>query len=254
MKLTIFGCCRQDSLYKYYNVSTIRDELTYPHYSSEALQAMRFCAGLIDEKAIATDFMFRSLVISNKKINYKKLHDDFKSTDLFAVEIATRKCYKFKGLFLHHICEEVSYGCNFFDEVSVVDLSDEEIENDILAMRSLVWPKKFFLITHFYTRLSGKRYELVCALKKIGRKLGIPVFDPVEAVGGVQKILPLLVDEPVCHHYNLIGHSVIRKLYTTFIRENFGLGLVWHKPYTSKINSIYKIFRHKLIIGLRALF
>lgn len=257
MKITIFGCCRQDSLYSLYDVSSIRDDLTYPHYSSEALQAMRFCAGEILEKNINIDYIFRSQIISKRKINYEKISREFKKTELFAVEIASRKCYKFKNFFLHHIYEEPSYGCEFFDEVEVSDLSDQEIENDILSMKALVEPKKIFLITHFYTRLIGKRYELACTLKKIGMAHGIPVFDPVEAVGGVEKIFPYLVDEPVYTHYNAAGHNAIGKLYKEFIFKNFGVEPLWYRPYIYEIKTLfftaYSQLKNALIVFLRPL-
>jgi hypothetical protein len=239
MKITIFGCCRQDSLYRLYDVSSIRDNLTYPHYSSEALQAMRFCAGEIEEKNITNDYIFRSQVISKRRINYKKINREFKKTELFAIEIASRKYYKFKNYFLHHICEEPSYGCKFFDEVEVSDLSDQEIESDILSMKALVGPKKIFLITHFYTKTTGKRYELASALKKIGIAHGIPVFDPVEAIGGVENIIPYLVDEPVYTHYNTAGHRAIGKLYKEFVFKNFSAEPLWYRPYVYEIKTLF---------------
>lgn len=233
MKLTIFGCCRQDSLYKFYDVSSIKNNLTYPHYSSEALQAMRFCAGEIDQKIITTNFIFRNLVISSKKINYEKLQREFLQTDLFAIEIASRKYYKYNNSYLHHICEEPKYGCKFFNKVEVSDLTDQQIENDILSMKDLVKSRKIFIITHFYTRVTGKRYELAFTLKKIGANHGIPVFDPVEAVGGIENIIPLLVDEPVYTHYNASGHKAIGELYRAFIFKHFGIQSLWYRPILS---------------------
>ena len=239
MKLTIFGCCRQDSLFKFYNVSSIRDDLTYTHYSSEALQAMQFCAGRTDEKIINTNYIFRSQVISKNKLNYKKLKNEFKKCELFAVEIASRKYYKYKNYFLHHICEDPSYGCKFFDQVEVADLSDKEIERDILSMKTLVEPKKIFLITHFYTKLTGKRYELVSILKKIGAAHGIPVFDPVEAFGGIKNITHFLVDEQVLTHYNAAGHKVVGELYKAFIFQNFGVEPLRYRPYICAIKNLF---------------
>lgn len=251
MKLTIFGCCRQDSLYKFYNVSNIRDDLTYPHYSSEALQAMRFCAGDLDKKIITTNFIFRSLVISSKKINFKKIQSEFLQTDLFAIEIASRKYYRYKNFFLHHICEEPKYGCNFFDQVEVSDLTDQQIESDILSMKNLIGQKKFFLITHFYTRVTGKRYELAFALKRIGAKHGIPVFDPVEALGGIENIIPFLVDEPVYTHYNASGHNAIGELYRDFILLNFGVQSLWYKPYTTQMQTFFNSRHNNLRKSLK---
>jgi len=46
MKLTILGSCRQDSLYSYFDVTNIKEKLTYPHYSKEIIQAIEFCKNI----------------------------------------------------------------------------------------------------------------------------------------------------------------------------------------------------------------
>jgi hypothetical protein len=46
MKLTIFGSCRQESLYSNYSATNIRNNLTYPYYTKEIVQAIGFCKGI----------------------------------------------------------------------------------------------------------------------------------------------------------------------------------------------------------------
>ena len=45
MKITIFGSCRQ-VIEQEFVISKIQEELTYPHYSKEIIQAIEFCKGI----------------------------------------------------------------------------------------------------------------------------------------------------------------------------------------------------------------
>ena len=41
--ITILGSCRQDSLYKKYKITSIKNNLSYPHYTKEVLQVIKYC-------------------------------------------------------------------------------------------------------------------------------------------------------------------------------------------------------------------
>ena len=86
MKITIFGCCRQDPLYNIYDITPIRNKLTYTHYGQGILQAIKFCKRQ-GRESIKNRFMFRSLILNpdkNIKCDFKK---HFDNTDLFVVEL-----------------------------------------------------------------------------------------------------------------------------------------------------------------------
>ena len=179
-KITIFGSCRQDSVYNYYSVTPLRDQLTYPHYASETLQAIKYASGLISDNDIQTDIAFRSYLLDGKIRHQKKLKSDFLKTELFIVEIASRKTYQFGSTYLHHIIEDPNYGCPDRSDIIKGFETEHEIEEKIIEMKTIFNPRPFFLVTHFYTKNSGIRYELVKLIKRLGHKHNIPVFDPVE--------------------------------------------------------------------------
>jgi len=64
MRITILGSCRQDSLYNYYNITNIKNNLTYPHYSKEIVQAIEFCKGKSPISHALTRSIFRSGILS----------------------------------------------------------------------------------------------------------------------------------------------------------------------------------------------
>ncbi len=68
--ITIFGSCRQSSLYSKYNVTNIQEDLTYPHYTKEILQAIRFCKGISSITEEQTALCFRTCILRNKNVNW----------------------------------------------------------------------------------------------------------------------------------------------------------------------------------------
>lgn len=218
MILTVFGSCRQDSLYNIYTVTSIRGELTYPHYSKEIVQAIEFCRGISNIHPGATQYVFRTGILEKRPINPSRFYNDFNSTDLFVIEIASRISYTYKGVYVHHILTEPQYGFTDISNIVQRDLTDEEIEEDILKMRYLLHPKKMMIVSHIYTRRSGKRYELVKLLERICLKHNIPFFDPTVQLcdSDPEK---LYVKEELLSHYTTYGHSEIGKRYFDFINN-----------------------------------
>jgi hypothetical protein len=219
MKITVFGSCRQDSIYKIYNTTNIRDNLTYPHYSKEVLQAIEFCKGISTMPVNLTQYMFRSGILNKSPLNSEMFKNEFNTTDLFIIEIASRISYEYSGYYAHHILTEEKYG--FGDRSNIIqrDLTDEEIEQDILRIRELLDGKPFIIVSHIYTRKSGKRYELVKLLKNICENHNIPFFDPDEQLIGKDPKL-LYAQEDLLSHYTEYGHQEVEMLYKNFIEKN----------------------------------
>lgn len=218
MKLTILGSCRQDSLYHMFPVTSIRDSLTYPHYTKEVIQALEFCKGISAIPLEMTQSLFRSGILSKRPLNAAQFYDDFFTTDVFIVEIASRITYTYKGFYAHHIVTETAF--EFPDPGAVVigELTDEEIEADLLRIKELIYPKKYMVVSHIYTRQSGKRYDLVKLLERLCEKHSIPFFDPIQKLG--PSFGPALFkDEPLLSHYTEYGHSQIAPFYKKFIES-----------------------------------
>lgn len=217
MKITIFGSCRQ-VIGEEFIVSKIQEELTYPHYSKEIIQAIEFCKSISNIPENITRYIFRTGILKKKTLSSNDFLDDFNTTDLFIIEIASIICYKYKNYYAHHILESET---NYTNDIQKYNLTDIEIEEDIIKIKNLLSPKKFIICSHIYTRTHGKRYELVQLLKKICLKYSIPFFDPIEELNGENLNLILNLNETVLAHFTSMGNDIIKKKYTEFINNLF---------------------------------
>ena len=43
MNITILGSCRQHTLRNKYNITNIQKQLSYPHYTKEILEVIKYC-------------------------------------------------------------------------------------------------------------------------------------------------------------------------------------------------------------------
>ena len=219
--ITILGSDRQEPIKEYLTLSSIQDNLNYPHYTKEILQEIRY----LKYKNIPNEFTkycFRNGLLSNceKEISdseYNNLKKEFDKTTFFLIEIGSRISYKWNNLYMHHIAEEEKYG--FYDRNNIIkeELTDEEIEDDIIQIKNELYPKPFIIISHFSTYETGKRYELIQLLKKICEKLSIPFLNQSDVVK--EHGINILVDEPVLAHYNEEGSKIIGNILFNKIKE-----------------------------------
>ena len=115
--------------------------------------------------------------------------------------------YKWNNLYLHHISKEEKY--NFFDKDNIIveDLTDEEIENEIIQIRNELYPKPFIIISHFATYEKGKRYELIQLLKNICTKYNIPFLNQSDIVKEFG--INILENEELLSHYTSEGAKIV---------------------------------------------
>ena len=112
MKVTILGSCRQDAIYKIpgVNVTGIKENISYPHYTKETLEVIKFCktGHLTPEETIST---FRTPILKNAKLYFNDiLNTNFNTTDIFIIEIASRITYEYNGRYVHHILyDDINY-------------------------------------------------------------------------------------------------------------------------------------------------
>ena len=214
MKVTILGSCRQQSILKYIEGTSIQEGLNYPHYTKEILQQIMY----LKTRNISnneTRYCFRDGLLSfcQRFVNdekYQTMKNEFETTDIFLVEIASRISYEWNELYLHHIAEEPYYQFPFRNELIKRDLTDDEIEQDIINIRDELYPKKLIVISHFSTYKYGKRYELINLLEQICLRLNIPFLnqsDIIEKYG-----INILVQEHVLSHYTQEGNEIVGKL------------------------------------------
>jgi hypothetical protein len=244
MKITIFGSCRQLqplSLLKNIELTGIQEKLTYTHYTKEVIQSIEFCNNLqirepIDDKY--TKYCFRTGILNNINIDCKdELKRDFDNTDLFVVEISSRYSYEWNNMYVHHILKDDEYKFSDKDNIIKRELSDVEIEEDIIKIKELLHPKKLLIVSHIYTYDSGKRYDLIKLLERLCLKYDIPFLSPSEYLNQKTDVYH---NERKLSHFTEKGCSLISGIYKNNIKDIFKektLVLVLKQNYVNKKRS-----------------
>lgn len=216
MKITIFGSCRQHSLHQKYSVTDIQEILSYTHNTKEILEVIKYCKNN-HIHPYNTIKVFRTPILTKKSPNFNIINSQFKMTDLFILEIASKKKYRFKNVYVHHIALEDEYNVDIKDKIIMEIQSKDEIENDILdIMKEL--NKPIIIISHLITKNIGERYELSNWLEEICFKYKIPFINPIKELKNNDKDIEFMfADEPVLAHYNEYGHQEILKIYQNVI-------------------------------------
>lgn len=220
MFISVFGSCRQDSVFSGpWDVSGIREKVTYPHYTKEILELIRFCrtGHLMPHE---TTQVFRTPILTKQPIDWPSwVKSEYENTDLFIVEIASRMTYKLDDTYVHHIAADEKYGMPRHREVCVSRQAFEEVGQDIAAIRSAL-NRPLLVVTHIYTYETGDRFTLASYVQQCCRKLGIPCINPAAELSkrGFD-VKDLVVAEKLLWHYNDRGHAAIRGVYYEYISE-----------------------------------
>ena len=219
MKITILGSCRQDSLYTLdgCNVTSIKEKLSYPHYTKEILQVVEFCkSGNVSPEE--TVECFRTPIMQKKPIYFDEVKDEYKSTQLFFVEIASRIKYVYKEKYVHHILYDHDAYCKLDKEQIQLQLqSDEEIIQDVLKLKEEL-NGRLIIVGHIVTYNKGSRYDLLQLLEKTCVENEILFIHPVKEIEKEgYSIHDLIHHEKVIAHYTSKGHEVMQKVYKKYI-------------------------------------
>jgi len=216
MLLTLFGSCRQDSFYEIpeVNITEIRNNISYTHYTKEILEVIKFCKhGHISPEE--TTNVFRTPIINNQKLFFNDiLEQNFINTRIFILEVASRTSYLYNGNYVHHILFDNE---NFNKRITVNKQTDEEIENDIIQIKSELNDRDMIIVGHIVTHNFGNRYDLLTLLEKICEKHNIYFINPVKELTKLgYNVKNLLMEDGT--HYNNAGHEAIKRVYLNFIR------------------------------------
>jgi len=223
MKITIFGSCRQDSLYndEKYEITKIKDDISYTHYTKEILEVIKFIKynTVTPEETLIT---FRSPMLDNTPIYANNYKNDILTTDVFIIEIASKICYEYNNKYVHHIlydCDE--YGNDEIKKNIIKRVQDDsEIENDILKIKEELNTDNIIIVGHIVTYENGERNNLLNLLEQICKKHKIAFINPKKEI--IEKgydIKYLLHNETILAHYNDIGHSIIHSIYDKYINS-----------------------------------
>jgi hypothetical protein len=218
MKITILGSCRQHSLNNKYHTTNIQEDLSFPHYSKEILEVIKYCKynHISPDETIN---IFRTPILNKKAPDFAKLNDEFKSTDLFVLEVASKTKYRYNAYFVHHIATEDRYNVPIKNDIKIETQTKEEIEDDILQIKNEL-NRPFIVVSHLVTRDKGERYNLACWLEEICLKHNIPFINPVKEFNKKNMdVNNLFINEEILAHYNDTGHLEILKIYSECIEK-----------------------------------
>ncbi len=224
MSITLFGSCRLDRIN---NNNNLNNDITYVHSTKEIIQFIKYLKGEIKiDKQPYNKICFRTPILNNSYIDYndsyKKRFDD---TNIFVIEICSNKKYIYNDYYIHHICVDKRvpmYNTNtpkeVLDNYKIEKQDDEEIENDILEIQKMLYPKKIIIVSHYNSILNGSvipaRNNLINLLDKICEKHNIPFINPTKVLSNYNQEDVMTED---LGHYNDLGHKVFTDYTNNFI-------------------------------------
>ena len=225
MSITLFGTCRLNGISNHNNLNNL---INYSHSTKEVIQFIKFLKGELNIPRPYNKFCFRTAICENKFIdynyNYNKL---FVDTDIFIIEICSNKKYIHNNFYLHHLCVDKRFsGYNkntpreVLDNYIIETQNDEEIENDILEIQHMLYPKKIIIVSHYNSKHNGKyinsRNNLINLLSTICKKYGIPFINPSDALSNYTQEQVMSND---LGHYTDFGVSAFSNYANTFIKN-----------------------------------
>jgi hypothetical protein len=243
--ITVLGSCRQDSLYRLFRVSKVRDGLTYPHYANEILQLVRFLKGSI--RRFKSPYVFRNISIGQKRISGRAARSSFKSTDVFVLEIASRYEYRHLEEFVHHVAYDNPelLPAELRDEqaLQAIDRSKQSFAElrEVLDEISLeLRGKHLVIVTNIATRSGSERQELNSFLSDYANSQGFGFFDP-SVLLREYALEDLCHIEPVISHFTNFGHELVGGRLRSQILEQhqklLGVSLTLTQKYLPEING-----------------
>lgn len=218
-KITVLGSCRQYSIARCFNVTSVQEGISYPHYTKEVIEVIHFCKGTRIYTPDETKHIFRTAIINKQPIYQSSyLKEEFESSELYVIEIASKLAYEYNGKYVHHIASEPEWNVPIYDKVTIRKQSREEIEKDILYIKELLGNKPMIIVCHFVTYNRGERYELSKWLEEICNVHNIPFINPFEELKHIETD-KLFKKEKVLAHYTPYGEDCIKEVYRRKINE-----------------------------------
>lgn len=187
MSITLFGTCRLNKISNHNNLNNL---INYPHSTKEIIQFIRFLKNELIIPSPYNKVCFRSGIYNDKFIDYNEYYNKlFLDTELFIIEICSRKKYIHNNFYLHHLCVDkrfLEYNRNtpneILDNYKIEQQSDEEIESDILEIKKILHPKKIIIISHYDSKKNNEyissRHNLINLLSAICEKYNIVFINP----------------------------------------------------------------------------
>lgn len=224
MSATLIGSCRISKAPS----NDLNEKISYCHSTKEAIQFIKFLKNDITIPDPYNIFCFRTAIVNKKNINYTPEYKTlFDKTTVFVIEICSNKKYIHNGFYLHHLSVDNRFA-PFLDHTpeeiknsfKLEKQSDEEIENDILEIKSILDKKKFVIVSHYNVKKDGEympaRNHLINLLDNICKKYNIHFINPTEVLSGYTQ-------KEVIHsdlgHYTGLGYQKMGEYISNYIKN-----------------------------------
>jgi hypothetical protein len=227
MSISLFGSCR---LNKIYNNNNLNNLINYSHSTKEVIQFINFLKGNLSIPPPYNKLCFRTAICHNKFIDYNDSYNKlFIDTEIFIIEICTNKKYIHNDYYLHHLCVDKRF--SQFNNITPSEIlgnfviekqSDEEIENDILEIQKMLYPKKIIIVSHYNSKQNGKyinsRNHLINLLDSICKKYDIPFINPTIVLSNYSQEQVITND---LGHYTDFGINEFSNYVNHFLKSAF---------------------------------
>ena len=192
MSITLFGTCRLNGIHNHNNLNNL---INYTHSTKEVIQLIKFLKGEINVPIPYNKLCFRTGICEDRFIdNNETFNKLFANTNIFIIEICSIKKYIHNNFYLHHLAVDKRFGNYIYTSDEILDnfileqQSNDEIENDILEIQKLLYPKKIIIVSHYNSKLNGEylqsRNNLINLLDTICKKYEIPFINPTIVLSG----------------------------------------------------------------------
>jgi hypothetical protein len=233
MSITIFGTCRLNNISNNNNLNNL---INYSHSTKEVVQFINFLKGKLSIPKPYNKLCFRTAICDNKFIDYNDVYNKlFLDTDIFIIEICSNKKYIHNGYYMHHLPFDKlwhkfdNYNHTYFIDNVPEDVlnnfiiekqSDEEIENDILEIQKMLYPKKIIIVSHYNSKHNGEyinsRNHLINLLDNICKKYDIPFINPTIVLSNYTQEQVITSD---LGHYTNIGINAFSNYINNFLKS-----------------------------------
>jgi hypothetical protein len=235
MSITLFGTCRLNNIHNHNGLNNL---INYSHSTKEVIQFINFLKGELSIPTPYNKLCFRTAICDNKFINYNDTYNKlFIDTDIFIIEICSIKKYMHNGYYMHHLPfdklwhEFDNYNHTYYidntpqnilDSYIIEKQSDEEIENDILEIQKMLYPKKIIIVSHYNSKQNGEyinsRNHLINLLDCICKKYDIPFINPTIVLSNYTQEQVITND---LGHYTDFGINEFSNYINNFLKSAF---------------------------------
>ena len=133
------------------------------------------------------------------------------------------------NFYLHHLCVDKRFSDfhkNTPDEILnnfiIEKQSDEEIENDILEIQQMLYPKKIIIVSHYNSTQNceyiNSRNHLINLLDCICKKYDIPFINPTAVLANYSQEQVITND---LGHYTDFGINYFSNYINNFLKSSF---------------------------------